>query len=130
MKKFLRILFVAVLTSVSILLVQSALGQIKYPDIVKAAPKHAKVILDNKEVRVISVWMSPGDSIPMHHHPQYTVYAANGGTIRSILPDGTSKESTTKTGEATWHEAEDHATQNVGKTKIHTILTEMKKGKM
>jgi beta-alanine degradation protein BauB len=130
MKKFLRILFVAVLTGISILFAQSALGQLKYPDIVKAAPGHAKVILDNKEVRVISVWMSPGDSIPMHHHPQYTVYAASGGTIKSTLPDGTSKVSTIKTGEATWHEAEDHATQNVGKTKMHNILVEMKKAKM
>ncbi|HEY5465093.1 MAG TPA: hypothetical protein VIJ95_17655 [Hanamia sp.] len=128
MKKFLKVLFITVIAGVSTFFVQSSFAQ--SPDIVKAAPKQAKVILDNKEVRVISFWANPGDKTPMHHHPDYLTYSVNGGTTTYTMPDGTTKEVVSKAGEAQWHEAVEHASENTGKTKMHVILVEFKKSKM
>lgn len=99
-------------------------------DITQVAPKSNKVILDNSHVRVIEGSLKPGEKTEMHHHPGHMIYFTSGGTVRFTMKDGTTKEQTSKTGEARWNEAVDHQTENVGKTTVKYVIVEPKGGKM
>ena len=93
-------------------------------DIAKVAPKNAKVLLDNEEVRVIDVYLKAGEKLPMHSHPPNVVYSVTTGKVKTTLPDGQSRETDFKTGEAQWSGAVVHA--NEALTDIHVIVTELK----
>ena len=48
-------------------------------------------------------------------------------TMKSTLPDGKTNTVTFRAGEATWHNADTHAVENVGKNEIHALDIELKK---
>ena len=96
-----------------------------YPqDIAKVAPSNVKVLLDNEEVRVIDVHLKVGEKIPMHSHPPNIVYSVISGKAKTMLPDGSSRETDFKAGEAQWSSPVVHA--NEALTEIHVIVTELK----
>lgn len=99
-------------------------------DLVKVAPNSNKVILDDSHVRVIEGWINPGEKTAMHHHPAHMIYFTSGGTVRFTMQDGSTRESTSKTGEARWNDAVDHQTENIGKTTVKYVIVEPKEGKM
>ena|SRR5579859_483022 len=97
-------------------------------DIVQVAPNSNKVILEDSHVRVIEGWIKPGEKTAMHHHPGHTIYFTSGGTVRFTMKDGSTKETTVKTGEARWSDAVDHQAENIGKTTIKYVIVEPKMG--
>lgn len=99
-------------------------------DIMEVAPNSNKVILDDSHVRVIEGSLKPGEKTAMHHHPDHMIYFTSGGTVRFTLKDGTTKEQTSKTGEARWNEAVDHQTENIGTTIVKYVIVEPKGNKM
>ena len=99
----------------------------KAQDPAKVDPKHYKVIFNNAQVRVLDVRLKPGEKTPMHSHPDLIAYSLTGGTIKSTLPDGKTTTVTTKAGQAVWHSAQTHSSENVGKAEIHALGIELKK---
>jgi quercetin dioxygenase-like cupin family protein len=99
----------------------------KAQDPAKVDPAHYKVIFNNPQVRILDVHLKPGEKTPMHSHPDLIAYSLTGGTVKSTLPDGKTTTATTKPGQAVWHSAQTHSSENVGKTEIHALGIELKK---
>jgi quercetin dioxygenase-like cupin family protein len=95
-------------------------------DPVKVAPKIYKVLLENDRVRVLEVRLKPGGKAPMHSHSAYIAYALSTCKVRFTLSDGKTKEMKMKAGEAAWSDAESHAVDNIGSTKVHVLNIELK----
>ena len=98
-------------------------------DVSKVSPKNYKVILDNDKVLVLDNVSNPGDKTAMHSHPDYLIYVFEGGTVKSTTQDGKTETVVFKKGQTLWRNAIIHATENVGKTKIHLLLVELKSPK-
>lgn len=96
-------------------------------DVTKVTPKNYKVLIDNEKVRVIDNMSNPGDKSAWHSHPDYLVYVIEGGISKMTTKDGKSKTTEFKKGQTLWLDATTHETQNIGKTKIHLLLIELKK---
>ena len=78
-------------------------------DFVEAAPKQAKVLVDNDKVRVIHATFKKGDKIPMHSHPDIVVYVIKGEKIKFTNADGKVTESHNKAGDAFFRPAVTHS---------------------
>ena len=117
MKKFIPIVCMSILAVVAA----------KAQDPVKVDPAHFKVILDNKQVRIMDVWIKPGEKTPVHSHPNHVIYSLAGGTTKFTLADGKTETVTSKAGKAVWHNAETHVVENVGKTETHALDIELNK---
>jgi len=94
-------------------------------DPVKLSPDQYKVVLKNKQVRVLDVRLKPGAKSPMHHHPDNVIYVIRGGTARFTDEKGKSQVMTLKTGECLFREDQHHEVENVGKTEIHVLNVEL-----
>jgi len=96
-------------------------------DPVKVAPNNFKVLLENDRVRVLDFHAKAGDKIPMHSHPAYISYSISGaGATKFTAPDGKVTEKPAKTGQATWHDAETHASEYKGSGETHVLIVELK----
>ena len=85
--------------------------------ILKVAPKSAKVVFENDEIRVIEMTMKRGQRIPMHSHNKGISYSLNAGKIRSTGEGGKSRVIDVRRGEVSWADAdglETHAVENLG----------------
>ncbi|HVF38226.1 MAG TPA: hypothetical protein VNA29_09835 [Sphingomicrobium sp.] len=87
-----------------------------------------KVLLNNDCVRVQYHDVAVGGTIPMHSHPAYVVYVLKPFKARIILPDGTTRISQRKAGEAYWNAPITHSVVNLGRGPIHNLIVEMKPG--
>jgi len=97
-------------------------------DIVKVAPDHCKVVLDNDKVRVIEYTAKPGDKVGMHWHPAHVVYIiSGGGKTKFTLENGKTEEREMKAGDSVWVDEVTHATENMGKEETRVLIVEMKK---
>jgi quercetin dioxygenase-like cupin family protein len=102
-------------------------GTARAQDPVKVAPKNFKVLMENDRVRVLDFTANAGEKIPMHSHPAYISYSISGaGKTRFTYPGGKTTEPTAKTGQATWHDAETHASEYQGSGGTHVLLIELK----
>jgi beta-alanine degradation protein BauB len=99
----------------------------KAQDPAKVDSAHYKVILNNQHVRVLDVHHKPGDKSPMHSHPNHVVYSFTDSRVKFTSSDGKTDIRTVKAGQATWHNAETHTVENVGKTEEHALDIELKK---
>ncbi|HEX4960701.1 MAG TPA: cupin domain-containing protein [Thermoanaerobaculia bacterium] len=95
-------------------------------DAEKASPKVVKLKLENERVRVLEAVSNPGDKENMHSHPANIVYVVEGGKLRITTPDGKSKDVEFKTGDTLWREPVTHAAENIGTTRVHVIIVELK----
>jgi quercetin dioxygenase-like cupin family protein len=112
-----------------VLLLLGAAGTVAAQDPVKVAPKNFKVLLENDKVRVLDFHSSAGTKIPMHSHPAYVSYSISGaGKTKFTSADGKTTEAPAATGQATWHEAETHASEYEGTGTTHVLLVELKGG--
>jgi len=108
------------------LLLALAAAALSAQDAAKVSPKTVHVRLDNDRVRVLEATSEPGEREGMHSHPASIVYVVEGATLRISTPDGKSSVVTFKTGDTIWREPVTHAAENVGKTRFHAIIVEMK----
>ncbi|HXO21292.1 MAG TPA: cytoplasmic protein [Thermoanaerobaculia bacterium] len=107
-------------------LILFAVSGLSAQDAAKVSPKVVKVTFENERVRVLETVSNPGDREAMHSHPANVVYVIAGGTLRISTPDGKSREVEFKTGETIWREPVTHAAENIGKTRLHAIIVELK----
>jgi len=104
-----------------------AAGTVQAQDPVKVSPDHFTVLLENERVRVLDFHSKAGDKIPMHSHPAYISYSISGaGKTKFTSKDGKVKDQSAKTGQATWHEPETHASEYEGTGSTHVLLVELK----
>jgi len=104
-----------------------AAGKVWAQDPVKVAPTNFKVVLENDHVRVLDFHSKAGEKIPMHSHPGYVAYSITGaGKTTFTAPDGKTTVVPARAGQATWHDAETHASEYTGKGETHAILVELK----
>lgn len=94
-------------------------------DPVKISPDKYKVILQNRQVRVLEVRLKPGAKSPMHEHPDNVIYVIKGGKVRFTDEKGKSQETELKTGECKFRDHEEHAVENIGKTEIRALNIEL-----
>ncbi len=96
-------------------------------DAVVAAPALYKVLKDTMGIRIVEALYKPGDSSAFHNHPDYAIYAAEGGSGTFYLKDGTKMENTLKTGTVMISGADGHSVKNTGKTTLKVILVEVRR---
>ena len=94
-------------------------------DAAKAAPNLYKVVSDTMGIRIVEVTYKPGDSSAWHSHPDYAIYAAEGGTATFYGKDGLKMENEMKTGTIMVRHGEFHSVKNTGKTTLKVILVEV-----
>ena len=95
-------------------------------DVVKISPETHVVILENAQVRVLSVRVKPGEKVAMHSHPRNVVYYLSGATLRLTRPDGTVEDRAVMEGMAVWSDGTVHAAENVGTTELREVQVELK----
>jgi quercetin dioxygenase-like cupin family protein len=96
-------------------------------DPMKAAPAaYKKILLENDQVRLMQVVISPGAIVPWHSHPNHVIYSSTSGKIE-ITEKG--KKPTTvaiKAGTAMYIPAVTHMGKNTGTTTLRLVVTELK----
>jgi beta-alanine degradation protein BauB len=86
--------------------------------------KHLTVLAEDQKVRVLRYAPHKGDKTPTHSHPAAVVYVIKGGRVRYTLPDGSSKISELKTGEALIRPPITHSDEALDD--VEAILVEIK----
>ena len=101
-------------------------GMILAQDVAKVSPESHKVLLDNDHVRVLQVRLKPGEKVGMHSHPASVIYYLSNAKVRITLPDGKTQVRECKAGTAAFAPPVTHAVENIGKTDLIEVQTELK----
>jgi quercetin dioxygenase-like cupin family protein len=103
-------------------------GQAALPaeDPARNNPSSLRVLLENDSVRVMEAVLPPGLREKQHTHPPYAMFIINGGSVRTHLPDGSTRDASFSTGEARFSEAVTHLNENTGTSTIRIILVELR----
>ncbi|MFL5618490.1 MAG: hypothetical protein ACJ79A_08880 [Gemmatimonadaceae bacterium] len=121
MKTLIRTLAVASIAAA--VLAPSAHAQ----DIVAVAPSHARVLVENAQVRVIESTLPAGAKDPMHTHPAGWYYVTRPGTMKVVYADGRKETWAPKASESGWLPGEAaHSSENVGRAPMTFVLVEVK----
>jgi len=112
-----------ILSTLVLLVIAQGVAQ----DPVKVAAKQCKVVLDNDQVRVLK-WVDPPHvKTPMHFHPAMVSVSFTSDKTRYTYPDGKTKESESKAGQATWSDPQTHSSENLSDVTGEVIQVELKK---
>lgn len=87
----------------------------------------ARLLFENDRIRAMEVTMHPGDSLPMHDHPDTFIYALTDIENIWTSPDGSEQEVMMKAGEAIWHEAVSHRVDSIGDQDQKVVIVELKR---
>lgn len=99
-------------------------------DFVKSTPDKTKILLENEYVRVIEYSLKPGERDSTHTHPPKTSYVISGGLLRIYPENGNPFDAEEITGNAEWSDkVGKHYVENIGKTTVTILLTEIKSAK-
>jgi len=93
-------------------------------DAVQVDPKHFKVEYQDGKTRVVREILGPGETAPMHSHPERVTVAIRGAKLRMTDADGKTEVVDVKTGEATHLEEQTHTVTNIGTTTFEEVSTE------
>ena len=106
----------------SLLLV--ALPAVYGQDAMQYGLKHLTVLAEDQKVRVLRYAPHKGDKTPVHSHPSAVVYVLKGGRVKYTMPDGSTKISELKTGEALIRPPVTHSDEALDD--VEAILVEIK----
>jgi beta-alanine degradation protein BauB len=95
-------------------------------DVIQVAGDSHRVIFENEHVRVLAVDIKPGQTAPMHSHPENVSYFLTDGKLKVTLPSGKSNERIIKAGTAGWSDATTHEAQNIGPSDFQQVQIELK----
>ena len=93
-------------------------------DAMQYGVKHLTVLAEDQKVRVLSYAPHKGDKTPIHSHPSAVVYVLKGGRVKYTMPDGSTKISELKTGEALIRPPVTHSDEALDD--VEAILIEIK----
>lgn len=94
-------------------------------DATKVAPGVYRALADTMGIRLLEITARPGESVPIHSHPDNTIYVLEGGTLEISAKDGAKRTLELKTGMGLIAPAESHAAKNTGTTTVRLIVTEI-----
>lgn len=89
-------------------------------------PPNYAMIFEDQHSRTYNISISPHEWEPLHTHHARVVVCLSGAQLEHVLPDGSIQNSTLKTDEVTWREAQTHKGHNLGDTKLWVIAIEPK----
>ena len=96
-------------------------------DFVKSSPDKTKILLENEYVRVIEYSLKPGEKDSTHTHPPKTSYVISGGTVRVYPENEKPFDYVEVKGQTEWADKRGkHYVENIGKTTVTILLTEVK----
>ncbi len=84
------------------------------------------VLFENENVRVVDHQLKPGETEPMHNHPNMYVYFLESADVTIIGPDGNRTPESLKKEQNFLAPALIHSIENSGKTTLHSLLVELK----
>jgi quercetin dioxygenase-like cupin family protein len=84
------------------------------------------VLWENEHVRIVEHSMQPGDSEPMHTHPEKLAYIMESSKLLVTESNGTTNEVDLTKGEFQQLPTWTHSIKNIGDTPLHTLLVELK----
>src|ERR1700726_2175337 len=93
-------------------------------DAIQYGVKHLTVLAEDQKVRVLRYAPHKGDKTPIHSPPSAVVYVLKGGRVKYSMPDGSTKISELKTGEALIRPPVTHADEALDD--VEAILIEIK----
>jgi beta-alanine degradation protein BauB len=93
-------------------------------DVMQYGLKHITVLAEDDKVRVLRYAPHKGDKTPIHSHPSAVVYVLKGGRVKYTMPDGSTKISELKAGEALIRPPVTHSDEALDD--VETILIEIK----
>src|SRR5450755_1520374 len=93
-------------------------------DAMQYGVKHLTVLAEDQKVRVLRYAPHKGDKTPMHSHPSMVVYVLKGGQVKFTMPDGSTRISELKAGEAIIRAPVTHADEAIDD--LEAILVEIK----
>ena len=93
-------------------------------DAMQYGVKHLTVLAEDQKVRVLRYAPHRGDKTPIHSHPSAVVYVLKGGRVKYTMPDGSTKISELKTGEALIRPPVTHSDEALDD--VEAILIEIK----
>lgn len=96
-------------------------------DVHAVSDEFATVLLDNDEFKVTEVSIPKGASIPMHSGVNRVIYSLSEYKIAYESGDIGKIERQFKPGDCHWHEACQHAIQNVGETDAEFLVVSYKR---
>lgn len=95
-------------------------------DPVQVAPRHVRVVLENDHVRVLRVFLRPGEIVPMHSHPPYLSVFLTSGVLHNTPAGGRPELVRTIPGATAWSDGVEHVTQNPGPLPVEMLVVEFK----
>jgi len=95
-------------------------------DPVQVSPALHKVKMENARVRVLEVHARPGQTSPMHAHPDYVAHYLTDATIRVTREGQAPVTQQVKAGDVVFRPAQRHAVENVGDTDFRVMVVELK----
>lgn len=102
-------------------------GRAEAQDVMKAAPQHYEVLVENENVRVVRNRLAPGEKDSLHTHPAGWYYVIEPGQMRVVFASGRSELWAPAAGESGWSGAEAaHTSENVGDAPMSYVLVEVK----
>jgi quercetin dioxygenase-like cupin family protein len=94
-------------------------------DAVKVAPAHYRMINEKHGIRVLEVNYKPGETSPMHSHPDNVLYVVTDGKAEFTGADGIKHIEDLKKGTARVLPAGTHSVKNVGTAPMKAYLFEI-----
>ncbi len=101
-------------------------GPANAQDAVKVAPDKCKVLLENDVVRVYEFTLKPGERMPVHSHPDTSLYSLTDARLEVTASGGKPEVMSFVAGQSYFHGPVTHDGVNTGTTVCHLIITEIK----
>ena len=117
-------LIIPIITCFSVLLFVGACGQQQEKD-TTTHQANATVQFENDYVKVTEFMLKPGDKIPSHEGGLRAVYALSEYKIKWTEGDQVSEKEWQK-GDVHWHDAIEHAVENIGDTDASYVVVTRK----
>jgi quercetin dioxygenase-like cupin family protein len=80
---------------------------------------------DTLGIKFYEVSIKPGDTAMIHSHPDYTLYIAEGGTLRITPKDAQAQTVEFKTGSGFIFPEGAHSAKNIGTTTVKLVVTDI-----
>lgn len=82
----------------------------------------ASILADSLNLKAYEFVAKPGDSIPMHSHPDHMIYVLEGGTAEIKAKDGSVQVAEFKKGSCMISGPEAHSAKNTGTTTLKLLI--------
>lgn len=94
-------------------------------DATKVSGYPARVLGDSLGVKAYEFVANPGDSIPMHSHPDHMIYVLEGGKAEIKGSDGNAQVADFVTGACMISGPQSHSAKNIGTTTLKLLIVHL-----